>query len=288
MKIVFFTAGGPLGLRSVEQLAVDNEILAVVRPERGNSFLRKVIDVRRRGSADLVSKWARDNRVASLRARSAVDIRLVERIKTLRPDVLCVVGFPWLLSADLFSIPDCGTVNLHPSVLPRHRGPNPFFWTYYRNDAEAGLTAHIVDEGADTGPIISQENFPLERGRPVEDLYLDVAQRSGKLLAQAILLMGSDYLPVEQDSKVATLAPRVAAAGAMVNFEDWDVERVWHFLAGMYPRFRETLRNAVGEPVDYKGVMGFERGSVGGPLGAVEATSGGQKIWCRDGCVHVV
>jgi methionyl-tRNA formyltransferase len=73
-----------------------------------------------------------------------------------RPDLLVIYGFNWILPPPVFRLPRNGTVNVHPSLLPRHRGAAPVLWAIRNGDPEIGVTAHRVDEGLDTGPILAQ------------------------------------------------------------------------------------------------------------------------------------
>jgi hypothetical protein len=70
----------------------------------------------------------------------------------------------------------------------------------------------------------------------------------------------------------------------MVDFEHWDVERVWHFLAALCPGFREPLRDPDGNPVSYNRVIGFERGPASA-AGTVEMVDAGWRLSCNGGTV---
>jgi methionyl-tRNA formyltransferase len=178
-----------------------------------------------------------------------------------------------------------GAVNLHPSLLPRHRGPLPLFWTYHANDPVAGATVHYASEKFDAGDIIVQQNVPLPRGYPVDKLDADVAHCGAILLRSAVELLARGRAPrTPQDEATATYAPRVQAGIPMVDFADWDVERVWHFLAGLCPRHCEPLIDRDGRPIAYRLVAGFERGATRAP-GRIEAVDDGWKLDCQGGTV---
>ena len=73
-----------------------------------------------------------------------------------RPDVLVTYGFNWILPSEVFTLPRFGAINIHPSLLPRYRGPAPVHWAIRNGDPEIGVTIHRIDEGIDTGPILAQ------------------------------------------------------------------------------------------------------------------------------------
>lgn len=86
----------------------------------------------------------------------AVNSRLcAELLHALDLDYIFVFSFP-LVEDYIFNAPRYGTINFHPSLLPRHRGPDPIFWTVRDNDRLTGITFHYIDEGVDTGRIIAQ------------------------------------------------------------------------------------------------------------------------------------
>ena len=89
----------------------------------------------------------------------AADLAHAETITLLarlRPDVICVACFPRLLPVSILALPRLGALNLHPSLLPSYRGPAPLFWVFHDGLERAGVTLHVMDAGADTGPIVAQ------------------------------------------------------------------------------------------------------------------------------------
>jgi methionyl-tRNA formyltransferase len=74
------------------------------------------------------------------------------------PDLLIVFGFNWRLSAEILALPKLGVLNIHPSSLPRYRGPAPELWAIRNGDSSIGVTIHRMDEGLDTGPILAQRS----------------------------------------------------------------------------------------------------------------------------------
>lgn len=81
------------------------------------------------------------------------------------------VGYDKRLPEWAFSAPAMGTVNLHPSLLPRYRGANPYFWVINNRENETGITLHFMDEEMDTGPIVDQSRVSLDADTTVGDLF---------------------------------------------------------------------------------------------------------------------
>jgi len=185
---------------------------------------------------------------------------LARRVRALNVDLICVAHFPWRLAPVLIDSARLGGINIHPSLLPRHRGLLPLFWIYHSGDRQSGVTAHQLTDRFDEGSIIGQQAFDLPRAFPADELNaLNARVAAGLAVDTGRALARGDAAARPQDPALATRAPAVVPGTSMVRFDDWDVERVWHFLAGTHPYFIEPLTDERGNPVAYGGVEGFDR-----------------------------
>ena len=293
MRILFFGTGGLLSVAGLRALAAEHEVVGVVRAyrsRRGGAARRvagqvaRWVGLRKR---DPLSEAARSFHVPESPVSSVRDERFVQAMAERRPDLLCVAHFPWRLPDALIGIAPLGGINVHPSLLPRHRGPLPLCWVYHADDRETGVTVHHLTREMDAGDIIDRRSFPLPRGYPVDDLNADNARVGPEVLRSVVRALAqgtADRRPQEEGQ--VTLAPLVRPGDRLVDFDAWDAERVWHFLAGLWPRFREPLMDAADTPVRYGGVLGFESGASRAPLGRVQQADGGRlALGCRDGVV---
>ncbi len=114
----------------------------------------------------------------SLKAEEAV-----ERLKGAEADVAVVVAYGKLIPAQLLAVPRCGFVNLHPSLLPRHRGPSPIQWALVSGDRVTGVSTMLLDEGMDTGPLLLQERVDIQPWENADEL----AERLSKAGADLVL-----------------------------------------------------------------------------------------------------
>jgi methionyl-tRNA formyltransferase len=289
MRLVLYGSGSPISVSALAALAAVAEVVAVVvpatRPIRGpRSALRAA--ARRRARRSLV-RAARRLEVPVLQARRGPDAALEAELQRLGADLVCVATFPDLLPASALAIPRLGTLGLHPSLLPRHRGPAPLFWTYFHDDAEAGITVFWMNAGEDSGDIVFQEAIPLPRGRPGPDLYAEVARRGAALLACAVAAAGSGDAPrVAQDPAGATREPAPTEGAWRIDFDTWGAERVWHFLRGVQPR-GGVLSDARGRAVAHGAVRGYRLEAPAGRPGEMERAAGGWRLQCRDGIVDL-
>ncbi len=87
------------------------------------------------------------------------------RIRALGPDLVISLHFDQILRAPFLAAAGCPVINVHPALLPNHRGPCPAFWTLAAGDAGCGVTVHrIVDESIDSGPPVVRRARPVPRG----------------------------------------------------------------------------------------------------------------------------
>jgi methionyl-tRNA formyltransferase len=149
------------------------------------------------------------------------------RIRELDPDVMVVVAYGQILPADLINAPRLGTLNVHASLLPRHRGPAPIEWAILRGDRETGITIMQMDAGVDTGPILMQEGLTIAPEETAGQLEGRLAVLGGRLLLHAIEELQAGRLhPVPQPSEGATQAPRLRAEDGKLNQASMSVEEL--------------------------------------------------------------
>lgn len=291
LKIAFFGGDGEGTMVPLDAVSKTHRVAALVTPAHPPGLRGSVKDIAARLNIRKevgMANWARTHDVPLINATSGKDREVARRLSSLAPDVICVSAFPWILSDGILGAARLAAVNVHPSLLPRHRGPVPLFWIYYHNDRKTGVTVHRMNGRADAGHIVAQTSFELTRGLPVDQLHAVNAARGAELLARSLdRLEGNDVHPIEQDDSAATYAPRVKEGVPMVDFLSWDVERVWHFLAGLCPRYREPLTDDRGLDVRYESVLGYERCNGNGPAGAVQRCRDGWSLHCRGGIVRL-
>lgn len=82
-------------------------------------------------------------------------------LRAYEPDLMLCAGFPWKIPQAALDVPRLGSVNQHPALLPRHRGPIPFAWTVREDDPVWGMTWHYMDAELDTGSLIAQGSIPV-------------------------------------------------------------------------------------------------------------------------------
>ena len=83
--------------------------------------------------------------------------KFINKIKDLKPDVICVVAYGKILPKDILEIPKYGCINVHASLLPKYRGAAPIQWAVINGEKTTGVTTMYMDEGMDTGDMLLKQ-----------------------------------------------------------------------------------------------------------------------------------
>lgn len=166
---------------------------------------------------------------------------LLAAVTAHRPDVIVTACFPRRLPPALLTVPRLGGVNVHPSLLPVGRGPDPIFWTLRRGERRTGTTVHQMDTTLDTGPILAQEAIDVPTGVRAPDLEQRLAHLGARLLVPALHALASGQAaPLPQDDALATQAPMPAPEDYVVP-TNLPARWAYNFVRGVAPQ-GEPLR----------------------------------------------
>ena len=114
-----------------------------------------------------------------------------------------------ILPKEIFSAPKYGSINIHPSLLPKHRGPSPIYWVLKNREKTTGLTCHYIDEGIDSGEIISQRKIAVESHDTVSSIIEKQKLIIEELVEESIKrLQGRTFKPMVQKEELASYAPK--------------------------------------------------------------------------------
>lgn len=160
---------------------------------------------------------------------------VADALRAAAPDVAVAACFPWRLPRAAREVPLLGILNVHPSLLPVGRGPEPLFWTLRRGERMTGATVHRMDAGFDTGPVVARAEVSVAPGIRAPDLENALMSLGGRLLVDALpALAAGTPEPAPQDSAGASYAPVPVA-------EDWTMSPLlpaawaWSFARGVAP-----------------------------------------------------
>ena len=140
------------------------------------------------------------------------DANSLQRLRQVAADLHVVVAYGQILPPELLAVPPMGTLNLHASLLPRHRGAAPIAWAILSGDSETGVTIMQMDAGLDTGPILTQESMPIGPDETTPSLEARLAERGAALLVRTVeSLERGAITPRSQPADGATYARRLTS-----------------------------------------------------------------------------
>ena len=128
-------------------------------------------------------------------------------LRSVDPDVVLTWGFPWLLTPGALEVARLGSVNYHPSLLPRYRGPAPLAWTVRSGDPEYGVTWHRMEAGLDTGPILAQRSTPASDDDTMTDVISRLSVLAVRLLPTVFERLAGGDAGDPQSTEATTEAP---------------------------------------------------------------------------------
>ncbi len=144
----------------------------------------------------------------------------VERLRSLSPEVIVVASFGQILPQRVLEIPPLGCLNIHPSLLPRHRGPSPIAGAILAGDEESGVTIMLMGRGLDTGPIIAQERMPISPQDTTGLLSAKLAQLGAGLLEETLPRWSShELVPNPQDEGSATYTRLISKEDGLIDWQ---------------------------------------------------------------------
>ena len=196
--------GGP-------EIGVD--LVAVVsQPDRAAGRGRKL-------TPNVVTTFARESEISVLQPERLREASAVEAILALEPELLVVAAYGQFLPNQLLDAPRFGALNLHPSLLPRYRGPSPIAGAILAGDATTGTTLLKMTAKMDAGPILAQCETEIDPEETAGELEARLAGLSADLLMSTLPgWLDASVVPKEQDETAASYTRLFAKEDALI---DW-------------------------------------------------------------------
>lgn len=176
------------------------DLLAVVSAPSRPAGRRAVV------SATPVAQWANEAGLAVMTPDRLRDPESVAAVKKLEPELLLLADYGQIVPRELLDLPANGALNLHPSLLPRHRGAAPIPAAILAGDEETGVTLMLMDAGLDTGPLIARRRLTLQGTETAPELEVALARLGADLLGEQLdPWLAGDLAPTPQPAQGASL-----------------------------------------------------------------------------------
>ena len=159
----------------------------------------------------------------------------IDEIKSLNPDVICVVAYGKILPKEILDIPKYGCINVHASILPKYRGAAPIQWAVLNGDEETGVTTMYMDIGMDTGDIIEVEKTKIGKEETTGELWDRLSKMGGKLLVETLKKIEEGTATRTKQSDNFTMAPMLSKDMAKIEWEEKTAEEIHNLVRGLNP-----------------------------------------------------
>ena len=130
--------------------------------------------------------------------------RTAEEIRKMEPDVIVVVAFGQIIPKEILDMPKYGCINVHASLLPAYRGAAPIQWAVMNGDEVSGVTIMKMDEGLDTGDMLTKVEVPLAADETGGSLFDKLAAAGAKLLVETLPKLEKGEVTPEKQPEIST------------------------------------------------------------------------------------
>ena len=160
---------------------------------------------------------------------------IVNILKDINPDAICVVAYVKIIPKEILEIPKYGCINVHPSLLPKYRGSAPIQWSILNGDNETGVTTMYLDEGMDSGDIILQTKTKINEDETSGELWNRLSKIGAELLVETLEKIENKTAPrIKQEGKF-TLAPMLEKSQAKIDWEKRTAQEIKNLVRGLNP-----------------------------------------------------
>jgi methionyl-tRNA formyltransferase len=218
MRIIFMGTGeiGVPTLRALLESDSHQVLACVTQPD-------KPVGRHQELQPPAIKKLALAHHVPIFQPAKIRDPLAIEPLRFLRPDVMVVIAYGQILPRQILQIPSVACLNLHASLLPRHRGAAPIHAAIECGDRETGMTVMYMSEGLDTGDVLLEKRLKIGRRETTGQLHDRLAELAPGALLEALALLKKGSAPrIPQQESAATYAAKLSRENGRI---DWGVSR---------------------------------------------------------------
>lgn len=198
----------------------------------------------------------------------------------LQPDVIVVAAYGLILPQTVLDLPPYGCLNVHASLLPRHRGASPVTGALLAGDSVTGSTIMLMDAGMDTGPILTQASLAIAPGETAGELTARLAEHGAALLVDTLpRWLAGQLTPRPQDHDQATTTRLVRKEDGQIDWRLPAVRLGWHIQA--YEPWPGAYTTWQGRLLKVRRALAVQDGS--GVPGSVQVTDADVSVVCGTG-----
>lgn len=181
-----------------------------------------------------VKLYAESKNLPVLQPETLTEEPFITTLRELNADLFVVVAFR-ILPEVVFSMPRCGTFNLHASLLPSYRGAAPINWAVINGETKTGVTTFFLNKGVDTGEIILQKEVAISDNDTAGTLHDKLMRVGSELLIKTCRnIKNKAVFCVKQSEQNVTRAPKLTKQNTEIQFTS-SAKEIYNFVRGLNP-----------------------------------------------------
>lgn len=228
IKIVFF--GTPtFSIKSLEALINNDkfEVQAIVTQEDKPVGRKQILTPSKIKGFYLANQNICKNIEMLTPEKLNKDEKIISKLKNYKSDFFVIVSFGQILSKQILEIPKHGCINLHVSMLPKYRGASPIQQSLLNGDSETGVTIMRMDEGMDTGDILSQKEIKIQNEDDIITLSNKISIIGAELLIETLIKKIQNEIEAKPQNHInATYCSKINKEDGKINFEEDDSKKI--------------------------------------------------------------
>ncbi len=215
-----------------------------------------------------------------------------EEFRALKPDLQVMAFVTLFVPEDFLNAPTHGSIQYHPSLLPKYRGPSAINWPIIQGETETGLSIFWPDNGLDTGDVLLQKKTPISFADSLGSVYFDRLFPMGvEAMLESVDLVKAGKAPrIKQDESQATYEGRCGADNARIDWgKPW--RQIHNLIRGCNPApgAWTTLDGNTLQVFEAKPLPARDPKGIGGKMGEIVAVEAdGFTVVCADGRIKVL
>lgn len=169
---------------------------------------------------DGLTSITRAENIYDIKAGKANSPKFIKEIKKLAPDVIIIGSWGEIIKKEIINLPKTAFINCHPSLLPKHRGGNPYASVIKYGETKTGVTFHLVNEGIDTGEILLQKEIIISQDDTGGSLRNKCAFAAKEAVSEVLdKLEKAELIPKKQDEAISSYFPKLTENDAKISWE---------------------------------------------------------------------
>lgn len=213
----------------LEALIKNNYALVSVYTQPDKPFGRK-----KELHASEVKKFCQEKNI-HLEQPEKFDTEAIDKLRHFNPDIIIVAAYGKILPQAVLDLPKFGAINIHPSLLPKWRGPSPIQNAILEGEKETGITIMLMDAGMDSGDILAQEKMLISDTDTSESLLQNASKQSSVLLLKTLpLWIEKKIAPKKKDDSKAIFCKIIKKEDGKINWQE-SAEKIYNKFRAFYP-----------------------------------------------------